>query len=244
MKKIKLKNQEEGLPITAIREIKILKDLHHPNMVCLKEIVTSKGAEADDDDDDHDGCGNLFIVLEYVDHDLSGLLDMGYEFEVPVIKSIMWQLLDVLDHMHSKNYIHRDIKCSNLLIDYRMKLKLADFGLSREMAEFDDDCEYTNKVITLWYRAPEILLGATKYGKGVDMWSVGCILAEILMGRPIFPAQNEVAEIARIWNIMGTPSEAEWPSLRQLQHADQVARRPLADPAPPPTHTNRTLTAH
>jgi len=132
------------------------------------------------------------MVFEYMDHDLTGLSDRpGMRFTIPQIKCYMKQLLLGLHYCHINQVLHRDIKGSNLLIDNHGILKLADFGLARSYS-YDHTAHLTNRVITLWYRPPELLLGSTKYGPAVDMWSVGCIFAELLYGKPILPGKNEV----------------------------------------------------
>ncbi|KAL6340442.1 hypothetical protein AAG906_006106 [Vitis piasezkii] len=194
LKKIRMDNEREGFPITAIREIKILKKLHHENVIKLKEIVTSPGPEKDDQGrpDGNKYKGGIYMVFEYMDHDLTGLADRpGMRFSVPQIKCYMRQLLTGLHYCHVNQVLHRDIKGSNLLIDNEGNLKLADFGLARSFSN-DHNGNLTNRVITLWYRPPELLLGTTRYGPAVDMWSVGCIFAELLHGKPIFPGKDEV----------------------------------------------------
>nr|GEZ59453.1 cyclin-dependent kinase C-1-like [Tanacetum cinerariifolium] len=182
-------------PITAIREIKILKKLQHDNVIKLKEIVTSTGPEGDEHvkSGGHRYKGSIYMVFEYMDHDLTGLADRpGMQFSIPQIKCYMRQLLTGLHYCHVNQVLHRDIKGSNLLIDNEGNLKLADFGLARTYSS-DHKGNLTNRVITLWYRPPELLLGATKYGPTVDMWSVGCIFAELLFGKPILTGKNEVS---------------------------------------------------
>ena len=171
--------------------------------------------------------GNLFLVLEYISHDLTGLLDMATKFTVVQTKSIIKQLLEVLDYMHSRNYVHRDLKSSNVLITENYEVKLADFGLARclESTPFaganegssSKEGEYTNKVITLWYRPPELLLGETKYGVAVDIWSAGCILAEIILGRPIFTGKTDMDQLGLIFGLMGTPNDRTWEGFGDLK---------------------------
>ena len=144
LKRVRMDNEREGFPITAIREIKILKILNHKNIVCLKEIVTSKASEY------NHGKGSIYMVMEFADHDLCGLTDAGIRFTEAQIKCYMKQLLEGLAYCHKNRILHRDIKGSNLLITNEGQLKLADFGLARP---FDDNNRaYTNRVITLWYR--------------------------------------------------------------------------------------------
>ncbi|KVH57454.1 Protein kinase, catalytic domain-containing protein [Cynara cardunculus var. scolymus] len=213
LKKIRMDNEREGFPITAIREIKILKKLHHENVIKLKEIVTSPGPEKDEQGrpgkaliclnitaDGNKYKGGIYMVFEYMDHDLTGLADRpGMRFSVAQIK-----LLTGLHYCHVNQVLHRDIKGSNLLIDNEGNLKLADFGLARSFSN-DHNGNLTNRVITLWYRPPELLLGTTKYGPAVDMWSVGCIFAELLHGKPIFPGKDEA-----------TPDEINWPGVSKI----------------------------
>jgi len=218
LKKIRMDNEREGFPITAIREIKILKKLHHENVIKLKEIVTSPGAEKDEQGrpDGNKYKGGIYMVFEYMDHDLTGLADRpGMRFSVPQIKCYMRQLLTGLHYCHVNQVLHRDIKGSNLLIDNEGNLKLADFGLARSFSN-DHNGNLTNRVITLWYRPPELLLGTTKYGPAVDMWSVGCIFAELLHGKPIFPGKDEPEQLNKIFDICGAPEESNWPGVSKI----------------------------
>nr|KJB25072.1 hypothetical protein B456_004G175700 [Gossypium raimondii] len=218
LKKIRMDNEREGFPITAIREIKILKKLHHENVIKLKEIVTSPGPEKDEQGrpDGNKYKGGIYMVFEYMDHDLTGLADRpGMRFSVPQIKCYMRQLLTGLHYCHVNQVLHRDIKGSNLLIDNEGNLKLADFGLARSFSN-DHNANLTNRVITLWYRPPELLLGATKYGPAVDMWSVGCIFAELLHGKPIFPGKDEPEQLNKIFELCGAPDEVNWPGVSKI----------------------------
>ncbi|GJN14329.1 hypothetical protein PR202_gb01140 [Eleusine coracana subsp. coracana] len=209
LKKIRMDNEREGFPITAIREIKILKKLHHPNVIQLKEIVTSPV-------EGNKYKGSIYMVFEYMDHDLTGLADRpGMRFTIPQIKCYMRQLLMGLHYCHINQVLHRDIKGSNLLIDNEGILKLADFGLARSFSN-DHNGHLTNRVITLWYRPPELLLGSTKYGPAVDMWSVGCIFAELLAGKPILPGKNEPEQLTKIFELCGTPDELNWPGVTKM----------------------------
>ncbi|KAL5223262.1 hypothetical protein ABZP36_027975 [Zizania latifolia] len=219
LKKIRMDNEREGFPITAIREIKILKKLHHQNVIQLKEIVTSPGPERDEQGKPIEGNkykGSIYMVFEYMDHDLTGLSDRpGMRFTVPQIKCYMRQLLTGLHYCHVNQVLHRDIKGSNLLIDNEGNLKLADFGLARSFSS-DHNGNLTNRVITLWYRPPELLLGSTRYGPAVDMWSVGCIFAELLNGKPILTGKNEPEQLSKIFELCGTPDELIWPGVTKM----------------------------
>ncbi|CAM9127034.1 unnamed protein product [Choristocarpus tenellus] len=205
-------------------------------MVRLLEIVTSVGQEDDEEDDDTPRTdrkrrGSLYIVLEYLDHDLAGLLDLNITFSPTQMKGLLRQLLEVLAYIHEHKYVHRDIKCSNLLIDnnFRLKVKavwklyptkclvnkqLADFGLARRLSDVPADL--TNRVITLWYRPPELLLGSTRYGPNIDCWGVGCILAELMIGKPLFPAKVELEQLDLIFQVCGTPTSMNWPGHEDL----------------------------
>ncbi|GLT32173.1 hypothetical protein SLA2020_068590 [Shorea laevis] len=219
LKRIRMDNEKEGFPITAIREIKILKKLHHKNVIKLKEIVTSQDDEKKQYRAAQDGNkykGGIYMVFEYMDHDLSGLTDRPLmRFSVAQIKCYMLQLLKGLLYCHVNQVIHRDIKASNLLIDNEGNLKLADFGLARTFSSHHN-ANLTNRVITLQYRPPELLLGATQYGPAVDMWSVGCIFAELLYGKPILPGKDEPEQLNKIFELCGAPDEVNWPGVSRL----------------------------
>eukprot|EP00557_Chaetoceros_sp_GSL56_P004417 CAMPEP_0176498956 /NCGR_PEP_ID=MMETSP0200_2-20121128/12639_1 /TAXON_ID=947934 /ORGANISM="Chaetoceros sp., Strain GSL56" /LENGTH=792 /DNA_ID=CAMNT_0017897281 /DNA_START=204 /DNA_END=2579 /DNA_ORIENTATION=- len=165
--------------------------------------------------------GNLFLVLEYISHDLSGILDMGVRFTPVQSKCIFKQLLSVLEYMHDKRYVHRDLKSSNILIDERYHVKLADFGLARSLDDEyawqldQQERKFTNKVVTIWYRCPELLLGATDYDEKVDIWSAGCILAELLLGKALFPGTNDMEQLRLIFKLMGTPGEHNWEGIQE-----------------------------
>jgi cyclin-dependent kinase 12/13 len=168
LKRILMDNEKEGFPITAIREIMILKKLNHKNIINLMEIVTSKPSEK------NKFRGNVYLVFEYMEHDLAGLADRNMSFSISQIKCIMHQILSGVNYMHSNHIIHRDIKGANILINNKGEIKIADFGLARTHNPNPNATRsYTNRVVTLWYRSPELLLGAKNYGPSIDMWSVG-----------------------------------------------------------------------
>ncbi|KAF0925502.1 hypothetical protein E2562_016693 [Oryza meyeriana var. granulata] len=193
------------------REIALLRRLGaHPNIVRLDGLVTSRLATAP----------SLYLVFDYMDHDLTGLaaaaaaVASGARFSLPQVKCYMKQLLTGIEHCHNKGVLHRDIKSSNLLISNDGILKIADFGLATSFDPDNKEQPMTSQVITLWYRPPELLLGATHYGVGVDLWSVGCILAELLLGEPIFPGRTEVEQLHKIFKLCGTPSEDYWEKMK------------------------------
>ncbi|GJQ80306.1 hypothetical protein Trydic_g12190 [Trypoxylus dichotomus] len=213
LKKVRLENEKEGFPITAVREIKILRQLNHKNIVNLREVVTDKQDAVDFRKDK----GSFYLVFEYMDHDLMGLLESGMvDFNELNNACIMRQLLDGLNYCHKKNFLHRDIKCSNILMNNRGEVKLADFGLARLYNAEDRQRPYTNKVITLWYRPPELLLGEERYGPAIDVWSCGCILGELFLKKPLFPANAEMMQLEMISKLCGTPTPAVWPSVIKL----------------------------
>ncbi|KAM9843441.1 uncharacterized protein cdk12 isoform 2-T2 [Aulostomus maculatus] len=212
LKKVRLDNEKEGFPITAIREIKILRQLKHRSVVNMKEIVTDKQDALDFKKDK----GAFYLVFEYMDHDLMGLLESGLvQFSHEHIRSFMRQLMEGLDYCHKNNFLHRDIKCSNILLNNRGQIKLADFGLAR-LYNSEESRPYTNKVITLWYRPPELLLGEERYSPAIDVWSCGCILGELFTKRPIFQANQELLQLELISRLCGSPCPAVWPDVIKL----------------------------
>ncbi|KAM4688663.1 cyclin-dependent kinase 13 [Discoglossus pictus] len=214
LKKVRLDNEKEGFPITAIREIKILRQLNHQSIINMKEIVTDKEDALDFKKDK----GAFYLVFEYMDHDLMGLLESGLvHFNELHIKSFMRQLMEGLDYCHKRNFLHRDIKCSNILLNNRGQIKLADFGLAR-LYSSEESRPYTNKVITLWYRPPELLLGEERYTPAIDVWSCGCILGELFTKKPIFQANQELAQLELISRTCGSPCPAVWPDVIKLPY--------------------------
>ncbi|RID45843.1 hypothetical protein BRARA_I02538 [Brassica rapa] len=198
MKKVRFVNMDPESVRFMAREINILRKLDHPNVMKLDCLVTSKLS------------GSLYLVFEYMEHDLSGLaLRPGVKFTEPQIKCYMKQLLSGLEHCHSRGILHRDIKGSNLLVNNDGVLKIGDFGLA-SFYHPDQDEPLTSRVVTLWYRAPELLLGATDYGAGIDLWSVGCILTELFLGKPIMPGRTEVEQMHKIFKLCGSPSDDYW----------------------------------
>jgi len=205
LKKIRLEAEDEGVPSTAIREISLLKELKDDNIVRLLDIV-----HADQ---------KLYLVFEFLDVDLKRYIETGNQNRTPIslqiVKKFTYQLTSGLLYCHSHRILHRDLKPQNLLIDKRDNLKLADFGLARAFGI--PMRTYTHEVVTLWYRAPEVLLGSRHYSTAIDMWSVGCIFAEMAMqGVPLFPGDSEIDQIFKIFRILGTPNEEIWPSVSSL----------------------------
>merc|ERR1712196_471292 len=201
LKRIRLDSEDEGVPCTAIREISLLKELKHPAIVCLHDVIhTDK---------------KLTLVFEHLDQDLKKYMDSStYGIEPHIIKSFMFQLLKGVDFCHRNRVLHRDLKPQNLLINRDGELKLADFGLARAFGI--PVKTYTHEVVTLWYRAPDVLMGSTHYSTPVDLWSVGCIFAEMVSGRPTFPGANDKNQLEKIFRVLGTPSEKIWPTVAEL----------------------------
>lgn len=185
-----MENEKEGFPITALREVKILKLVNHPNIVKLHDVIASIDKP------------NFYMIFEYVDHDLAGLMDSKIDFKIEHLKYLMKQLLEGVTALHSNGIIHRDLKSSNLLISKDGNLKIADFGLAKIMR----GVRHTSTVVTRWYRAPEILLGDSQYTCAIDMWSVGCILGEVLKKEPIFRGKDELDQMNLIYNVCGYES--------------------------------------
>ncbi|WOL04116.1 putative serine/threonine-protein kinase [Canna indica] len=198
LKKVRFVNMDPESVRFMAREIHILRQLNHPNVIKLEGIVASQKS-----------C-NLYLVFEYMEHDLAGLAARpDLKFTEPQVKCYMRQLLEGLDHCHSLGVLHRDIKGSNLLIDNNGILKIADFGLATSFNP-DQKQPLTSRVVTLWYRPPELLLGATEYDVAVDLWSSGCILAELLAGKPVMPGRTEVEQLHKIFKLCGSPSDEYW----------------------------------
>uniref|UniRef100_A0A8D2QLV4 cyclin-dependent kinase n=1 Tax=Zosterops lateralis melanops TaxID=1220523 RepID=A0A8D2QLV4_ZOSLA len=211
LKEIRLEH-EEGAPCTAIREVSLLKNLKHANIVTLHDIIHTERC--------------LTLVFEYLDNDLKQYLEnCGNLMSVHNVKIFMFQLLRGLAYCHGRKILHRDLKPQNLLINERGELKLADFGLAR--AKSVPTKTYSNEVVTLWYRPPDVLLGSTEYSTPIDMWGVGCIHYEMVTGRPIFSLSP----------LAGTPTEDTWPGITSNEefkayNFTQYRAQPLINHAP------------
>lgn len=201
MKKMKLDSEEEGVPSTAIREIALLKELPHENVVKLLDVFCSTS--------------KLVLVFEFVENDLKKYMkSLGRQLTPASIKHLAFQLCRGIEFCHANRILHRDLKPQNLLIDQRLRLKIADFGLAR--AYTVPVPKYTHEVVTVWYRAPEILLGSALYSVPVDMWSVGCVMGEMATGAPLFAGDSEIDTIFKVFQKLGTPSTEQWPGLSEL----------------------------
>ncbi|ROW12637.1 hypothetical protein VMCG_00376 [Cytospora schulzeri] len=213
LKRLKIEpNDRNGLPVTGVREIQILKDCNHKNIVKLQEVVVGE---------DTTRIENIFLVLDFLEHDLKSILeDMPQPFLASEVKTLLLQLAGGVAYLHDHYILHRDLKTSNLLLNNRGQLKIADFGMARYVG--DPPPKLTQLVVTLWYRAPELLLGAASYGEAVDMWSVGCIFGELLTREPLLQGKNEVDELTKIFELCGVPTEDTWPGFRRLPNAKSL----------------------
>ncbi|WVF66625.1 hypothetical protein IAT40_001365 [Kwoniella sp. CBS 6097] len=210
LKKLKLDEEKQGFPITSLREVMALMVAgDHENVVGVKEIVVG------------DTLNQVFIVMPFIEHDLKTLLaDMPHPFIQSEVKTIMRQLLSAVAHCHANWILHRDLKTSNLLMNNRGQIKVADFGLARKFG--DPLGEMTQLVVTLWYRSPELLLGAKEYTTAVDMWSVGCIFAELMQGEALFPGRGEIDQINKIFSLLGRPNDELWPGYSDLPLVQKI----------------------
>jgi len=202
LKRVRLDDDDEGVPSSALREICLLKELKHKNIVRLHDVLHSDR--------------KLTLVFEHCDQDLKKYFDsLNGDIDPDVVMSFMFQLLKGLSYCHSRNILHRDLKPQNLLINRTGELKLADFGLARAFG-IPVRC-YSAEVVTLWYRPPDVLFGAKLYTTSIDMWSAGCIFAELAnAGRPLFPGSDVDDQLKRIFKLLGTPSEEIWSGMSQL----------------------------
>ncbi|XP_045912597.1 cyclin-dependent kinase 11B isoform X1 [Micropterus dolomieu] len=203
LKRLKMEKEKEGFPITSLREINTILKAQHQNIVTVREIVVGSNMD------------KIYIVMNYVEHDLKSLMEtMKQPFLPGEVKTLMIQLLRGVRHLHDNWILHRDLKTSNLLLSHKGILKIGDFGLAREYGS--PLKPYTPVVVTLWYRSPELLLGAKEYSTAVDMWSVGCIFGELLTQKPLFPGKSEIDQINKIFKDLGSPSEKIWPGYNEL----------------------------
>ncbi|KAJ1800953.1 cyclin-dependent kinase 5 [Coemansia sp. RSA 2399] len=190
LKRIRLDNEEEGVPCTAIREISLLKELKHPNIVGLFDVLHTEK--------------KLTLVFEFMDSDLKKFVDAyGGDLDPLTVKHLLYQLLCGIAYCHRNRVLHRDLKPQNLLINKRGDLKLGDFGLARAFGI--PVRSYSHEVVTLWYRAPDVLMGSRQYDTSIDIWSIGCIFAEMATGRPFFAGTSIDDQLLHIFKIMGTP---------------------------------------
>eukprot|EP00927_Polykrikos_kofoidii_P056886 TRINITY_DN50978_c0_g1_i1.p1 TRINITY_DN50978_c0_g1~~TRINITY_DN50978_c0_g1_i1.p1 ORF type:complete len:361 (+),score=43.58 TRINITY_DN50978_c0_g1_i1:123-1205(+) len=204
VKRIPIQYEDEGVPSTAIREISLLRELDHPNIIKLHYVFG--------------GVSMLYLVFEYLDMDLKMYLDTHGPICDRAMLQYGWlQCTRGLGFCHLHRILHRDLKPQNVLVHMEtFRIKIADFGLARAFTM--PLREYTHQVVTLWYRAPEILLGQQKYATPTDVWSLGCILAEMALARAILYGSSEIEMIFKIFQLLGTPDETVWPGVSKLRH--------------------------
>ncbi|KAF3668899.1 Cyclin-dependent kinase D-1 [Capsicum annuum] len=201
IKKIRLGKQKEGVNFTALREIKLLKELKDPTIIELIDVFPHKG--------------NLHLVFEFMETDLEAVIRDRNIFLSPAdIKSYIQMTLKGLAFCHKKWVLHRDMKPNNLLIGPHGQLKLADFGLARIFGS--PDRRFTHQVFARWYRAPELLFGAKQYGPGVDVWAAACIFAELLLRRPFLQGNSDIDQLGKIFAAFGTPKPSQWNDMVHL----------------------------
>ncbi|XP_056630040.1 cyclin-dependent kinase 9 [Diorhabda carinulata] len=214
MKKVLMDNEKEGFPITALREIRILQLLKHENVVNLIEICRTQASQ-------HNRYRSTFyLVFDFCEHDLAGLLsNVNVKFSLGEIKKVVQQLLNGLYYIHSNKILHRDMKAANVLITKNGVLKLADFGLARAFSTNKNGMpnRFTNRVVTLWYRPPELLLGERNYGPPVDLWGAGCIMAEMWTRSPIMQGNSEQQQLTLISQLCGSITPLVWPGVENLE---------------------------
>ncbi|KIX09791.1 uncharacterized protein Z518_00872 [Rhinocladiella mackenziei CBS 650.93] len=203
LKKIRMEGERDGFPITAVREIRLLQHLRHKHVVALQEVMVEKN--------------ECFMVFEYLSHDLTGLINHPtFKLTPAHKKDLAKQMFEGLDYLHRRGVLHRDIKAANILISNTGQLKYADFGLARFYTK-SRQLDYTNRVITIWYRPPELLLGETQYGPEVDVWSAACVFVEMFTKKAVFPGEGgELSQLEKVYNVLGTPTRAEWPGIVDL----------------------------
>nr|XP_033818020.1 cyclin-dependent kinase 9 isoform X1 [Geotrypetes seraphini] len=214
LKKVLMENEKEGFPITALREIKILQLLKHENVVNLIEICRTKATQY------NRYKGSIYLVFDFCEHDLAGLLSNAHvKFTLSEIKKVMQMLLNGLYYIHRNKILHRDMKAANVLITRDGVLKLADFGLARafSLAKNSQPNRYTNRVVTLWYRPPELLLGERDYGPPIDLWGAGCIMAEMWTRSPIMQGNTEQHQLTLISQLCGSIMPEVWPNVDKYE---------------------------
>lgn len=204
VKKIKIGSREEardGINRTALREIKLLHELQHENVIGLLDVFGHKS--------------NVSLVFDFMDTDLEMIIKDRKVLLTPAnVKAYMIMTLKGLEYLHLNWILHRDLKPNNLLVNSMGILKIGDFGLAKFYGS--PNRIYTHQVVTRWYRCPELLFGARQYSTGVDIWAVGCILAELLLRVPFLPGESDLDQLKRIFETLGTPTEETWPDINLL----------------------------
>jgi len=205
LKKIKMHQSKDGFPNTSLRELALLLEIDHPNVVTAREIVVSKRSYEE-----------VYMVMEFCDHDFSAIQKIKKQpFVLSELKCVMHQLLSGVAYMHENWMLHRDLKPSNLLLSAKGVLKICDFGMARKYGSPIEP--YTPNCCTMWYQSPEMLLGAKTYNQAVDVWAVGCIMAELVLGEALFRGTSQFEQLSKIFKVMGTPNESTYPGWKDLE---------------------------
>ncbi|KAF5375950.1 hypothetical protein D9615_008215 [Tricholomella constricta] len=224
LKEINL-DAEEGTPSTAIREVSLMKELKHVNIVRLHDVMHTEA--------------KLTLVFEYCEQDLKKYMDSHGDrgaLDPVTVRSFMYQLLKGTAFCHDNQILHRDLKPQNLLINRKGELKVGDFGLARAFGVPVNT--FSNEVVTLWYRAPDVLMGSRTYSTSIDMWSCGCIFAEMISGTPLFRGRDNQDQLLHIMRIIGTPTDAQFQKMAkdspelQLKQFQRYPKMPLQQVLP------------
>ena len=217
IKKIRMGKAKEGVNVTAIREIKFLRELQHENVIELIDVFPHKR--------------NLYLVYEYMTSDLEAVIKdkANLRLREGDVKAYMRAILQGLAACHGHWIMHRDVKPNNILLGPSGQVKLADFGAGRVFGS-PNDKKFTTQVFARWYRAPELLFDSQLYSSAVDMWAVGCVFAELMLRRPWLPGNNDLEQLSLIFEALGTPTEEQWPGMKSLPTASQVVFKPIASP--------------
>ncbi|KII61478.1 Cyclin-dependent kinase 10 [Thelohanellus kitauei] len=209
LKSVKMHHKHAGFPVSSIREIRILQQAKHPNIVGLREVVMG------------DSIDSIFLNMDYCEHDLATLIQhLPAPFSEPQIKNVALQIVQGLHFLHSHYIIHRDMKLSNILMNSYGSIKIADFGLARPFTY--PYKPMTPIVVTLWYRPPELLFGSDVHTPMIDMWGVGCIVAELYKNKPLFMGDTEISQILLIVETLGTPNDDIWEGFTSLPGAKSL----------------------
>lgn len=202
----RMNKHRDGIPLTTIREIKLLRKLRHPNIIRLKEIIIDKN-----------DCNEMYMVFPFYKYDLYKFIKSKRIFTAKK-KTILFQIVNGLLYLHRNGIIHRDLKSANILLNNVFDVCIADFGISRYV---NKNSAHTPGVVTLWYRAPELVLGAEEYSFSVDIWSLGCIAAEMVLGKPLFCGNTEIEQIETIIHYCGSINDKSYPNAKKLPHFDK-----------------------
>ena len=200
LKRIESSN-DKGMDLSALREIKILRNIDHPYIIRIHDIFSEKNS-------------TLCLLMDYHPFDLKNLIKNKILLSETEVIEIIYQILEAFKYLHTQAIVHRDIKPDNVLISSEGITKLIDFGLARHIQSVTEPL--TKYVITQWYKPPEVLYGSEYYGIKVDIWSLGCVFAELLLGKPLFPGYNQTDQLSKIFGIRGTPNIHKWSDIKKL----------------------------